>query len=395
VRFAAAAALALLAAAGDAAAHGRGASYSEWTLSAQADGTVRAEVRAHMPQLELTRLALHPEHTPDYAARAAAWLAGQLQLWSSAGRCAPGEAAGQAASDGGLYARWTARCAGGGELRIVSTLPRSVEPSHLHFARARFEGGAPAERALSRAEPAFALGAPPGAAASFARYVALGVEHILSGWDHLAFVLALILLAGSLREVVFVATGFTLAHSLTLAAAVLGWAQARADAVEALIGFSIALVAAENLWLRAGRERWLPLLAAGALGALALLGAGRLPAATLAGLALFTACYFALARQAARPLRLRVAVAFGFGLVHGFGFAGALAPLQLPAGQAAAGLLGFNLGVELGQLLVVALAWPLLALLSRRPAARAWTGDTVSAGLCAAGVFWFVVRAFA
>jgi len=247
---------------------------------------------------------------------------------------------------------------------------------------------------LTFAEPAFALAAAPDAGASFGRYLRLGVDHILSGWDHLAFVLALILLAGRLREVALLATGFTAAHSLTLAAAVLGWAQVRADAVEAVIGFSIALVAAENLWLRAGRERWMPAALAGALLVLALLGATRLTAPLLAGLALFTACYFALAGGAARLSRLRIAVAFVFGLVHGFGFAGALTELQLPAGRVAAGLLGFNAGVELGQLLVIAAAWPLLKLLQRRPPLRAWTGDVVSACVCALGTFWFVVRAF-
>jgi hypothetical protein len=220
------------------------------------------------------------------------------------------------------------------------------------------------------------------------------MDHILSGWDHLAFVLALILLASRLAEVAWLATAFTAAHSLTLAAAVLGWASVREDAVEAVIGFSIALVATENLWLRAGRERWLPRALVLGLALLAALGATRLPWPLLAGLALFTACYFALAREAAQPLRLRIAAAFVFGLAHGFGFAGALAELQLPASSLALGLLGFNAGVELGQLLVIALAWPVLLWLGRRPPARLWTADVASACVCALGTFWFVTRAF-
>jgi len=81
--------------------------------------------------------------------------------------------------------------------------------------------------------------------------------------------------------------------------------------------------------------------------------------------------------------------------VHGFGFAGALMPLHLPPERIATGLLGFNTGVELGQLLVVAAVWPLLKILERRPAARRWTGDAVSACICALGTFWFVMRTFA
>jgi hypothetical protein len=273
-------------------------------------------------------------------------------------------------------------------------LLREAAPSHLHLARAQLPDGSVRERVLTHDGPDFALGEPPDAAASLARYVELGVGHILSGWDHVAFVLALILLATRLREVVLLATAFTAAHSLTLAAAVLGWAQVRADAVEAVIGFSIALVAAENLWLRAGREHWLPALAAALLGGLALSGFTRLQPVLLLGLALFTACYFALARNATQPLRLRAAVAFIFGLAHGFGFAGALLPLHLPPERIAVGLFGFNAGVELGQLAIVAIAWPLLVALRRRPLAWQWGSDVGSACVCGLGTFWFVMRSF-
>jgi len=387
----------LLAVSGGAAAHNRGTSYSEWTVVGS-DATVEARVS----QLELTRLQLHPS-TPGYADEVAALLARELQLWSAGGRCAAGAPSAQAGADGWVVARWPVRCGDAAGLTVRSTLLHAVAPSHLHFARAAV-GAAPAqERVLTFADPAFPLAGAADLGGSLSRYVALGVDHILSGWDHLAFVLALLLLAASLREVALVVTGFTLAHSVTLAAAVLGWVDVREDAVEALIGFSIALVAAENLWLRSGREPWLPLLAAGSLALLAALGATRLPPVLLAGLALFTACYLALARGASDRRSpawmhgppLRVAIAFVFGLVHGFGFATALVELRLPDERLVAGLLGFNAGVELGQLLVVALLWPLLRLLARRPRLRAWSGDVASAGVCALGTFWFVTRMFA
>jgi hypothetical protein len=385
----AAVAVLLLACAGLAQAHSRGTSYSEWTLGA--DG---AEVRARVPQLELTRLQLDPRHTPDYARRVATLLADGLQLWSGSARCLPQAPSAHAAADGWVVAQWSLRCAAPGGFTIRSELLHAVAPSHLHFARAQRAGEAPRERVLTFADPAFAVSAAPDAAGSFARYVRLGIDHILSGWDHLAFVLALILLATGLREVAWLATAFTAAHSLTLAAAALGWAGARQDAVEALIGFSIALVAAENLWLRGGRGRVEPAVLAAVLLLLAAAGVTLLAPQLLAGLALFTACYFALARNSERPMRMRLAAAFLFGLVHGFGFAGALSELQLPAHSVAFGLLGFNAGVELGQLFVIALAWPLLAVLARRPPLRLWVGDVGSACLCALGTFWFVARAF-
>jgi hypothetical protein len=379
----------LLACAGLAQAHSRGTSYSEWTL-----GPDGAQVRARVPQLELTRLQLDPLHTPDYARRVAAVLTDGLQLWSDAGRCVPQDAGAHAAADGWVVARWTVRCAAPGGFTIRSELLHAVAPSHLHFVRAQRDGEAPQERVLTFADPAFAIAGAREAGASFARYVRLGIDHILSGWDHLAFVLALILLAAGLREVAWLATAFTAAHSLTLAAAALGWAGARQDAVEALIGFSIALVAAENLWLRGGRGRIEPAVLAAILLLLAVAGVTLLAPQLLVGLALFTACYFALARYSERPMRMRLAAAFLFGLVHGFGFAGALSELQLPPGSVVFGLLGFNAGVELGQLFVIALAWPLLALLGRRPPVRLWVGDVGSACLCALGTFWFVARAF-
>jgi hypothetical protein len=283
----------LLAAAGVGHAHNRGTSYSEWSF-----GPEGAQVRARVPQLELTRLQLDPARTPDYAARAAAVVADALQLWAGDARCAPSQPRGQAGADGWLVASWTVRCPATGGLTVRSTLLQAVAPSHLHFVRVQIDGAPPRERVLTFAEPAFAVSAATGRGAALGRYLRLGVDHILSGWDHVAFVLALILLAAGLREVALLATGFTLAHSLTLGAAALGYANARGDAVEAVIGFSIALVAAENLWWRAGRERWTPPALAGVLLLLAATGATRLAPMLLFGLALFTACYFALARTA-------------------------------------------------------------------------------------------------
>jgi hypothetical protein len=169
--------------------------------------------------------------------------------------------------------------------------------------------------------------------------------------------------------------------------------------VEALIGYSIALVAAENAWLLAGRGTAVPLAATLGLCAMALLaraGFGAVAEPALLGLALFSACHFGLLDRVSRPARLRAAVAFAFGLVHGFGFAGVLAEMELPAGRVAPALFGFNLGVELGQLGVVAGIWPLLrALEARRPLAHRRVAEALSAAICGLGLFWFLTRALA
>ena len=141
-------------------------------------------------------------------------------------------------------------------------------------------------------------------------YTALGIEHILTGFDHLCFVLALVLLVSGHRRLFWTVTAFTLAHSLTLALATLGVVHVPRPPVEATIALSIVFVASEIIQKHRGRE----------------------------GLA---------ARQ---PWL----VAFAFGLLHGLGFAGALAEIGLPQNSIPLALLFFNIGVEVGQLLFIA-----------------------------------------
>jgi hypothetical protein len=161
---------------------------------------------------------------------------------------------------------------------------------------------------------------------ALASYLRLGVKHIAEGADHLLFVLGLVLLVGFRRGLLGAITGFTLAHSLTLAASVTGLLVLRPLPVEALIAFSLVLVANEA-W-RAQRA---------ARGALR----GRGPTLTA---------------------RFPASLAFGFGLVHGLGFGGALKEVGLPEADRALALLGFNLGVELGQLAFVAVLFALVTL---------------------------------
>jgi len=262
------------------------------------------------------------------------------------------------------------------------------------------------EAVLSEAQTSWSLGelsatrgAQGAGGTSLRGYLVLGIEHIATGYDHIAFVLALLLLAATLREVAGLVTGFTIGHSLTLALAVLGVVRPEPAAIEALIGFSIALVAAENSWLLGGRPRavpWVVVTGLAALAAAALAGHGAVAASTLFGLALFSWCHFGLLDRVSRPARVRAAVAFAFGLVHGFGFAGVLAEMDLPTDRLVAALFGFNAGVEVGQLAVVALTWPLLRVLAHTRDGR-WhdrVAELGSAAICGLGLFWFLTRTF-
>lgn len=393
--------LVLLLAGGQALAHNLGTSYSQWRLdgpSTSGPGRQGAEVQARVSQLQLSRLQLDLRYTPDYLKQVGQLLAANLQLWAGEQRCPASQVQARQESDGWVTASWRVDCPGPDDWLIRTRLFETVAPSHLHFVRVDTPGQPPQQQVLNFAAPTLSVApnADP-AQGAWRHFITIGIEHILGGWDHLAFILMLILLAGSLRDVAWVATGFTVAHSLTLAAASLGWVLVDQARVEALIGFSIVLVATENLWLSSARDVWIPRLLPLALLAFALLGGSHLPqpfpsALLLAGLLLFTICYFALLAETRQPQRWRLALTFLFGLVHGFGFAGLMGELRLPPAQLIPGLLGFNIGVELGQLFVIALIWPLLLVLRRYPRTAAWSSQGVSAAAAGLGVFWFVTR---
>ena len=175
-------------------------------------------------------------------------------------------------------------------------------------------------------------------------YLVLGVEHILSGYDHLLFVFGLLFLVGFHRRLVWTITAFTAAHSLTLASAALGILTLRPPPVEACIALSIVLVAGEALHDRQTLARRWPAL-----------------------------------------------LAFLFGLVHGLGFAGALKEIGLPARHLPTALVTFNLGVEIGQLLAVGAAFLAWQLLRRYPVTlRARTPALYAIGSIAA--YWSFLR---
>lgn len=379
-------------------AHERGTSYSSWEIRGR-----QARVVLRLTELDVSRFPWAATAGAQLRARLGSYLAGHLLLFAGESPCTVSDGPlPLAAAPGTLLYEWQLTCPGQGPLRIRTTLLREVSPSHLHFARARLDGAPVAERVLSERGDIWELTGgdadEPDRGADLAGYVILGIEHILGGFDHLAFVLALLLLGGSMTEVAKVITGFTVGHSFTLAAMVLGYLRPDPAPIEALIGMSIALVAIENLWQLAGRRSRVPLtltLVVGLLAVAAAFGYGRVPAMTLTGLALFVACYFRLLAMVADTASLRWAIAFLFGLVHGFGFAAVLDEAGLPPDRVVAALFGFNAGVEIGQLAVVAVVWPVLRVLAVRwRALWAWAVEAGSAAVLAVGFFWFVTRTY-
>jgi hydrogenase/urease accessory protein HupE len=228
----------------------------------------------------------------------------------------------------------------------VSAVLFPYDPKHQTFVNV-YEGGALSSQAILDGEHRafeYFSGTRQGALAVAERFVPAGVHHILIGPDHLLFLIGLLLLGGSIRQLALVVTAFTLAHSLTLSLAVLGVFDPPARLVEPAIALSIVYVGVDNLTRREGRD-------------------------------------------------LRAWIALGFGLVHGLGFASVLREMDLPRRALGLSLVSFNLGVEIGQLAVVVVVASALATLRAR---SPWAGQRLAVvGSCvvvAAGSFWFVQR---
>jgi hypothetical protein len=354
--------------------------------------------------LEATRLVAERDGAGDLGALLRAHLATRIGVARGGDACTPAVAPRSLASRAGvLRVELRFACPARGALRVTNEALFDLAPSHVHTARFAVDGARAFELLFTSAaraqalEDAAAAGGVAPAGTPFARYVALGVEHIAAGADHVAFLVALLVLCRRLRDVAWLVTGFTVGHSVTLSLAVLGVVQPNVPVVEALIGFTIALVAAENVAVRSATgRRAIAVAAAAGLAALALARAVfdvGLPVSTSLGLAVFAAAYLPPA-DASEVLRLRPLLTLLFGLVHGFGFASVLLEIGLPAGRLASALLGFNLGVELGQLAIVAVLWGAARLVASRlpEPASPLALDALSAALCGLGLFWFVER---
>jgi hypothetical protein len=230
------------------------------------------------------------------------------------------------------------------QLHIAYRLFFGVDPGHRALGTID-AGGGPEEYLLDRAfaDIEVDVAAPGRSLAAFGRLVVLGIEHILAGLDHVLFVVALLLGGGSFLALVRIVTAFTFAHSLTLSLAWFGLLDLPSRPVEILIAASVAYVAVENAVGRGFSHRWL--------------------------------------------------VAFAFGLVHGLGFFGVLREIEIGRSDAVTTLLGFNLGVEIGQLVIVAVVYPLVIWIM----AQRWSRRvTVSGSLAilALALMWIVERAF-
>jgi hypothetical protein len=243
---------------------------------------------------------------------------------------------------GGVTFRLRGPCSDATPLRIAFQLLSNTGASGYNLAKIRVRGTL-TEHVFTREDTIVVITSGEGLLATAQRFFLLGVEHIATGYDHILFLLALLLIGGGLRALVGVVTAFTLAHSITLALATLDLVALPSRLVESLIALSIAWVALENVLFDRSHGRW--------------------------------------------------RITFLFGLVHGFGFAFILRGMHLPPQGLAMSLVAFNLGVEAGQIVVVLLAYPVIAAIQRAPRRRVIVA-TASSAILTVALYWFVERAF-
>jgi len=275
-------------------------------------------------------------------------------------------------------------------------------PAHVHYAKLHRDAGVLAETLLTDMSDTWNIGNIDDAASySFLSFLKLGIQHIAGGVDHIAFLVGMLLIAGSVGRSIVAVTGFTLGHSVSLGAAVLGLVHADSTLVEAFIGFTVALVAVEYFVRRrqsALTVASVSMAVAWSVGLLAI-SIGAISGRALfvfAGFGVFALCYLLASNTLARrdspgAATLLFVATTCFGLVHGFGFAGFLMETGILGPSLFVPLLGFNLGVEVGQLTMVAVALAMATLIRNR-VPRTVT-PILPACLCGIGVFWFVGRA--
>ena len=246
--------------------------------------------------------------------------------------------------------RWHARyltSATPGSVTVTATL-FPYDPTHQTFLNF-YEGETLISQAiLDRSHPSleYFVGDRQGVLAVIRKFVPAGIHHILIGPDHLAFLVGLLLLGGSIRRLLLVVSAFTVAHSITLSLAALNVITPSARLIEPAIALSIVYVGVDNLMVGRGRD-------------------------------------------------VRAWIAFAFGFIHGFGFANVLREMNLPSRALGWSLFSFNVGVEIGQLLVViVVASALMALRSRNEAAGRRLAFAGSLAVILVGAFWFVQRVF-
>ena len=380
-------------------AHQLSRSFSKWEIN---DKDV--EVSFTVPARQVTLLAALEGPLASLDKLLARHLERHLKIYNSKDECNKlGEIKSSYDANGYVRGQIKFICENNGDEILIknnSFFPVSI--GHVHFARIKINDTDWQESIFTSSRPEATFSLQTGKSEQskfeiFIDYIYLGFDHILEGYDHLAFLFAILLITFQFRKMLLSITGFTLGHSITLALASLGYIQPAGEAIEALIGFTILLVAYEALTVDEKNKypfAFIITLLIFILALISLFTGGNINLMTWLGLVIFTFFYNILLEDRKQAERLNPLITVVFGLIHGFGFAGVLTELGLHKDGLIVGLLGFNLGVELGQILVISIVLIILFLLGKTYLARykKLIYNLTGMSLIALGVFWFVGR---
>ncbi|HWC76756.1 MAG TPA: HupE/UreJ family protein, partial [Blastocatellia bacterium] len=288
---------------------------------------------------------IHSEEFIESSPRLQSLVANSLEVRTDAGVEVPSNVEVELGDDDLIIVTMSIASKAGAELSLQSGVIGRLPPGHRQYVTLFNEDGVVLrEQMLDAKNDTFRIAGvdPP---RSFGEFLFLGVEHILTGYDHLVFLLGLLITGATVKSMAQIITSFTAAHSITLALATLDLVRLSTDVVEPLIAVSLIYIGVENIVRREARGR---------------------------------------------PL-----ITFGFGLIHGFGFASILSSFGIGSSGAAAAalpLLSFNLGVEVGQIAVAALVLPLIWKLKNRPTLMPRLVAVCSTLVIVAGSLWLIER---
>ena len=263
--------------------------------------------------------------------------------------------------EGSLNLSLNFECPSNKEIKIINNALFNLVQSHIHIARIYIDSNLYTEKALFFNDQSIDLNEEKennSFSNSFSKFFSLGLDHILSGYDHLLFILGLLLLVTNLKRLLLVITGFTIGHSLTLSLSVINIIQVKSSLVEALIGYTIMFVGLEYLY-KENNDHRVSMIFITTLSLLLLIFGNLInpnfPYFLILGILLFSLGYFYLLKNLNSENNLLSIITIIFGLIHGFGFGGFLLGSKISSENIFSGLLGFNLGVEVGQIIFVLL----------------------------------------
>ena len=376
-------------------AHTRSETHSAWQIKG---ATVHLQFT--VPDLEAKRIT--PNEDMPSVEQLGSYVAGHVGAFSGNQACKMTEGPRPLTTAPG-YRRYefTFECPSADEIKVHSSAWFELVETHTDFAQIQTDTGAFVEELITKDQQTLDVTAnsvSPLQNAGLLEFMKMGIMHIFTGVDHMSFMLGLVLISRRVRDLLFVVTGFTLGHSLTLGLAVTGILRPEAQFIDSLVALTIALIGAENL----GDSTHKPLIVAAGMGGIMLvlavakyLGAPVvLPMLLLIGGGLFSANYLMLTGHMRDAARVRLVMTLVFGLIHGFGFAANLLQERIPSSRLAELLVGFNLGVEVGQVTVVmgAVLIGYLFVKMRMGVPRPIFTDLAASFLVGEGLYWFLGR---